>query len=56
MRLKNQKGVVLATVLLFIIVLLLLGAALSMLSVNSHLQTMRMINKEKAFYAARAGA
>lgn len=56
MCIRNQKGVALATVLLFSIVLISLGIALTTIAMNSHLQALREERIQKAFYVARAGA
>lgn len=56
MKLKNEKGIVLATVLLFIVVLLILGFALTIMSTSDHQQALRIERQAKAYYIARAGA
>lgn len=56
MRLKNEKGFALATVLTFIIVLIILGVALSIMATSSYRQAVRLVNQARAYYIARAGA
>ncbi len=56
MKLRNEKGIALATVLLFIIVLLLLGFALTIMSTYDHQQALRLERQAKAYYIARSGA
>jgi hypothetical protein len=53
---RSQKGIALVTVLLFIVVLLIIGVAFSLMAVSSNSQAVRFVNQAQAYYIARAGA
>jgi hypothetical protein len=53
---RSQSGIALPTVLLFIVVLLILGFALTTYATLEQQSSLRLVNQSQAYYIARAGA